>query len=179
LFESTIIGACLQNQLLKLCEFPVGQKWELKYRASRDGFKASDFHSHCDGIANTLTVIKTKNGNIFGGFTEQKWHSRGAFVTDPNAFLFSLVNKEEKPFKVLCSNEGKQAICCCSEYGFCFGYGDICIESDLNKIKENVCDFGNSYQHPDYLKDTVEAKNILAGSRYFVTVEIEVFSKSN
>ena len=179
MFESTIIGACLQNQLLKLCEFPVGQKWELKYRASRDGFKASDFHSHCDGIANTLTIIKAKSGNIFGGFTEQKWHSRGAFVTDPNAFLFSLVNEEEKPFKVFCSNEGKQAICCCSEYGVCFGYGDIGIKSDSNINKESCCDFGYSYQHPDYLKRTTKANNILAGSNSFETLEIEVYAKSN
>jgi len=56
---------------------------ELKCRASRDGFKASDFHSHCDGISNTLTVIKAKSGNIFGGFTEQEWQSKGGFVTDP------------------------------------------------------------------------------------------------
>jgi len=95
---------------------------ELKCRASRDEFKASDFHSHCDRIANTLTVIEAKSGNIFGGFTEQEWQSEGGFVTDPKALIFSLVNKEEKPFKVLCSNE-------------CFGgdgdyLKDIFIESD-------------------------------------------------
>ena len=100
----------LKRQLVNLCDFLVGQKWELKYRASRDGFKASDFHSHCDGISKTLTVIKAKSGNIFWGFTEQEWHSGCEFVADPKAFLFSLVNKEEKPFKVMCSNEGDYAI---------------------------------------------------------------------
>jgi len=138
-FESTIMGPCLQNKLLELCEFSKDQKLELKYRASRDGFSSSDFHSHCDGIANTLTVIKANSGNIFGGFTEQKWHSRGGFVTDPNAFIFSLVNKEEKPFKVLCSNEGKEAIGCDS---------------------------------------ADKAKNILAGSDNFETIEIEVYAKT-
>ncbi len=111
------MGRCLQIKLLKLCEFTQDQKLELKYRASRDGFKASDFHSHCDGIPNTLTVIKARSGNIFGGFTEQAWHSDDDFVADPKAFIFSLVNKEEKPFKVLCSNEGQYAICCFSEVG--------------------------------------------------------------
>ena len=177
------MGPCLQIQLLKLCEFPQDQKLELKYRASRDGFKASDFHSHCDGIPNTLTVIKAKSGNIFGGFTEQEWHSECEFVTDPKAFLFSLVNKEEKPFKVLCSNEGEQAICCNSKLGPCFGgegdyIKDICIRTDAN-IKTSFCDFGYSYQHPDYLKDTDKANNILAGSLKFETLEIEVYAKSN
>jgi len=52
------------NQLINLCEFPASQKWELKYRASRDGFKSTDFHTKCNGIANTFTVIKTTSGNI-------------------------------------------------------------------------------------------------------------------
>jgi len=63
----------LQKQLINLCKFPVGQEWDLKYRASKDGFKSTDFHRKCDGIPNTLTVIKSKSGNIFGGFIEQKW----------------------------------------------------------------------------------------------------------
>ena len=188
------MGPYLQKQLVKLCELPLDQKWKLKYRASRDGFKSTDFHSKCDGIANTLTVIKAKSGNIFGGFTEQKWHSRDGVVTDPKAFIFSLVNKEERPFKVLCSNEGKQAICCDSRYGPCFGgegrdIRDIFINTNSN-IKMSFSDFGHSYQHPDYLKGTATSKSILAGSKWnfsplrfgfnyeFETVEIEVFSKT-
>ena len=174
----------LQNQLAKLCKLRVGQKWDLKYRASRDGFKSTDFHSHCDGIPNTLTVIKAKSGNIFGGFTEQAWHSRGEDVTDPKAFIFSLVNKEEKPFKVLCSNGGRDAMYCSLNRGPCFGgegtkLKDICIVSDSNINKESYCDFGFSYQHPDYEKDSDEAQNILAGSQYFETLEIEVYAKTN
>jgi hypothetical protein len=176
------MGHYLQNQLFELCEFPQDQKWDLKYRASRDGFKSTDFHSHCDGISNTLTVIKAKSGNVFGGFTEQEWNSDCEWITDPNAFIFSLVNKEEKPFKVLCSNE--QAICCNSDYGPCFGgegdyIKDICIRTNANICKHNSCNFGYSYHHPDYLKETDKAMNILAGSYKFETVEIEVYAKTN
>jgi hypothetical protein len=178
------MGPYLQKQLVNLCKFPVGQKWVLKYRASRDGSKATDFHTKCDRIGNTLTVIKAKSGNIFGGFTEQEWHSRGEFVTDPNAFIFSLVNKEENPFKVLCSNGGKLAIACDSKFGPCFGgednhVQDICIKTDSNFNNDNFSDFGYSFKHPDYLKGTFKAKNILAGSYKFETLEIEVFAKSN
>jgi hypothetical protein len=150
------MGPCLQNKLLELCEFSKAQKLELKYRASRDGFSSSDFHSHCDGIANTLTVIKAKSGNVFGGFTEQEWHSRGVFVADSKAFLFSLVNKKVTPFKALCLNEGLQAMCGEPDYGPCFGGGeanymkDICIQSYSNIHKDSFCDFGYSYQNIDF-----------------------------
>ena len=184
MFESTVMGPYLQKQLRKICKFPVSQKWELKYRASRDGFKASDFHYYCDGIANTITVIKAKSGNVFGGFTEQKWHSDGEFVTDPKAFIFSLVNKEEKPFKAFCSNEGQLAIGCNSKFGPCFGgegrhAKDLCIHSDSNITKNSFSNFGYAYQHLDYLKETAEARNILAGSFIFETVEIEIFAKNS
>ena len=55
--------------------------------------------------SNDADIIKAKSGIIFGDYTEQEWHSKGGFVTDPNAFIFSLVNKEEKPFKALPSFE--------------------------------------------------------------------------
>jgi hypothetical protein len=52
------------------------KKWQLLWRGSRDGFGASDFHSRCDGHANTLTLIEENGGFLFGGFTPAKWDSR-------------------------------------------------------------------------------------------------------
>ena len=74
----------------------------MKYRASRDGFSSQNCLTKCDGVSNTLTVIKTKNGNIFGVFVEKAWTS-GTPVMDPKAFIISLINKENKPFKALIS----------------------------------------------------------------------------
>ncbi len=34
---------------------------KLIYRGSKDGFKASTFHSKCDGHSNTIIIIKVKN----------------------------------------------------------------------------------------------------------------------
>jgi hypothetical protein len=45
-------------------------------------------------MKNTLRVIKSENGNIFGGYTTKAWDSNWESVTDPNAFIFSLINKE-------------------------------------------------------------------------------------
>ncbi len=101
--DSIIMVADQQVKLYNLCEFPKDQKWELKYRASRDGFKATYFHAKCDGVPNTLTVIKSTHGNIFGGFTEKPWTSVECVVSDHKAYIFSLVNQENKPFKSVCS----------------------------------------------------------------------------
>ena len=45
-------------------------EWRLLFRASRDGFAASAFHSKCDNKGPTMTVVKSGGRNIFGGFTE-------------------------------------------------------------------------------------------------------------
>jgi hypothetical protein len=51
------------------------KQFVLLWRGSRDGFNATDFHSRCDGHANTLTLILDTDGNIFGGFTPVEWES--------------------------------------------------------------------------------------------------------
>ena len=50
-------------------------EWRLLFRASRDVFAASAFHSKCDNKGPTITVVKI-GGNIFGGFTENAWTSK-------------------------------------------------------------------------------------------------------
>jgi len=182
------MNADQQVQLVNICEFPQDQKWELKYRASRDGFKETDFHAKCDGVPNTLTVIKSTHGNIFGGFTEKPWTSDDCVVSDPKAYIFSLVNQENKPFKSVCSNRG--AIRCHSRYGPTFVDQNftifryylnftIWIKSDSNSNEDSSSNFGLRFEHPDYVKGTKRANTILAGSNKFRTLEIEVFTQTN
>jgi hypothetical protein len=150
--------------------------WKLQYRATRDGFTGENFHSKCDGIANTLTVIKSEHGNIFGVFTKKAWDSTDGFVADPKEFIFSLVNKENKPFKAVCSSNN--AI---FQYPFCgpsFG-PDIYIAPDSNSNRDSFSVFGSNYKHADYQNGTEKAKSILGGSYNFKTVEIEVFVATN
>ena len=171
----------LQRKLIELCEFPKDNKWELKYRGTRDGLNAADFHSRCDGIANTLTVVKATSGNIFGGFAEKAWHSKNRWIADPKAFIFSLVNKEEDPFKAVV--EGTYAIAGFAKCGPIFGgyFGDkVCKDLIIlpnEKKGYSYSYFGYSYQHERYPKDTVKANSILAGSHASKIQEIEVFVK--
>jgi hypothetical protein len=51
------------------------KRFSILWRGSRDGFRARDFHSRCDGHGNTLTLILDINGNIFGGYTPVTWES--------------------------------------------------------------------------------------------------------
>lgn len=169
--------------LLKLCQFSSVQKLDLVYRGTRDGFSSDAFHSKCDGKVNTLSIIKSEHDNIFGAFTTKAWHSYDGYLSDPDTFIFSLVNKDDRPFKVMAVKNGYNAIRCYSNFGPSFGGGDrlagtkdIKIASYSNANKESYSDFGYTYKHPDYQYGTEKANKILAGSFYFKTTEIEVFT---
>ena len=89
------------DELLKLCEFPEQIKLRLLYRASIDGFSARSFHSKCDGFQKTLVIVKSEDFSVFGGYTEEDWAGHG-YATDNNAFIFSLINQDNKPLKLKC-----------------------------------------------------------------------------
>jgi hypothetical protein len=170
------------SELIKLCEFSSNDKWSLLYRGTRDGFGAKDFHSKCDGHSNTLTIVKAKGSEfIFGGFTSINWDSLGRWrhKSDPNAFLFSLTNGDNRPLKIkIDPNQRQYAIYCDSEYGPLFGGGhDICIANNANTTMGSYSDLGYTYKHPRYANGTNEAQTILAGTEYFQLDEIEVHQK--
>ena len=50
-------------------ELVSGKNLNLIYRGSVHGYKSSDFHTKCDNIVDTLVVIKSEHGKIFGGKT--------------------------------------------------------------------------------------------------------------
>ncbi len=181
-FISTILDNFMIQDLNKLCEIDL-KKWSVIYRASRDGFRSKDFHSNCDGITNTLTVIKSKaSENVFGGYTEKAWDSKFKWISDPEAFIFSLINEEDNPFKSM--SIGQNSICCHCDYGPIFG-GDengfikeIAIVSDSNR-KNCYSHFGFEYIHQDYPNNCNRSESILAGWGIFQVDEIEVFVKTD
>ena len=52
---------------------PKGLK--LLFRASEHNFDPKEFHSKCDGIPDTLTIIRTSFDKTIAGFTHYKWES--------------------------------------------------------------------------------------------------------
>lgn len=172
----------------QLCGFSKTLKWSLIYRATRDGFSSQKLYNK-GTYRNTITVIKSSNGNIFGGYAERSPSING--VLDQNAFIFSLINKDDKPFKAMFvknTNINSSANRQYSSIGNSFGYiqvncvdtyNDISISENSNTNENSYSNFGYSYHHPDYQGGTREAQSILAGSYRFKTVEIEVFFKEN
>jgi hypothetical protein len=182
-FKSQIINGEEQLlELIKLCEFSPNDKWSLVYRGTRDGFGSSDFHSKCDGLSNTLTILKAKDSEfIFGGFTTAEWESNSfKNKSDPNAFIFSLTNKDSIPLKIKINpNEHRHAICCNTSYGPTFGNGcDIHIANNANTTTKSYSNLGLSYKHPLYGFETKKVRTFLAGSYEFQLSEIEVYKKT-
>lgn len=150
--ESKILNSALWSKLFRLfSKFSNEKNWKLIYRGSRDGFDAKDFHRECDDRAKTVTVIKTTNGNIFGGYTEKSWNSINSACSDTNAFIFSLVNKANKPF-IAVSKHSIGFIGCKQDCGPIFGdvlrggY-DIFIASDSDANPKSHSHIGYSYLH--------------------------------
>ena len=137
-------------------------KYRLLFRASENKYKASNFHSKCDGNNNTVTLVKTKNGKIFGGFTDAKWDQSSSYKSGSNGFIFSLDNNE-----IYYNKNSSYNIYGVSGYGPYFGSGDFYI-SDNCKTNNSNENMGNSYENNG-------KKYALTGYSNFLVEDYEVF----
>ena len=138
-------------------------KYDLLYRATKDGDKSSDFHRLCDEKGPTLVIGKTPGGYVFGGFTKIKWKSSqsGEYWLDPEAFVFSLNQKR----KFNTNNNNKVGLFC--DYGPIFGNG-----SNSLQIEDNILSNKNHWSNPN----GSYGKNLnLTEGNHFSIIELEVF----
>jgi hypothetical protein len=164
-----------------LTDFPsiFGKFWNKKrtllYRGTRDGFGSGVFHTKCDCQRNTLTIILTTKGYVFGGFTPIAWDSSSGYKPDSTkeSFVFSLISPRGKvPQKFALSNTNN-AIYCNSSYGPTFGGGhDIYVASDADRNTNSNTNFGHSYVN----NTGIAGQQVFAGEYNFQVKEIEVFS---
>jgi hypothetical protein len=153
------------------------QQWQLIYRASRDGFTGKLFHQFCDGRSPTMTIIRSQNGYIFGGFTKIPWSSSGVDKADSSAFLFTLKN----PFGIAPTKYPirKPAIGFAVSHklhsGPTFGSlenggSDIFLYSPFNE-------FGSRIFFPQTYKDTTgKGMTTFTGDFHFICNDVEVFA---
>ena len=125
---------------------------ELLYRGSWDGWKPSDFHAKCDNKGATITVIRSSDGFIFGGFADKSWKSSGRYCKSDKSFLFSLKSpSNEVGMAKMRINQNKcsYAMVHKSSSGPVFGVGnDLYIKSDANSNSDSYSNLGYSYELP-------------------------------
>jgi hypothetical protein len=182
-FQSWATG--LDSAIVSGLPFPEfrQKRFSLLWRGGRDGFGKRDFHSRCDGHANTLTLIEDTDGNIFGGFTPLVWESRkydpkvsgiNCYKADPSlkSFIFTLKNPQNVPARkfALKARAVERTIYCSSEYdpNFC----DIRVADNCNaNTNSSTLDFGGNYTNDTGL----DGRTFFTGSEKFQVKEIEVF----
>jgi len=159
------------------------RKLKLLFRASKKAFASTAFHTKCDNKAPTLTVIKAKSGNVFGGFTTVPWGMTNTYLFDKDSFIFLLRKKESKkkkkdkpkkkkkdepPVKWKVTNSSN-AVYHGNTYGPTFGGGfDFYLCSNCDTNGSSYANAGNSYACP-------RDQNLLAGTYNFLVAEYEVY----
>ncbi len=180
--DSSILTASERIELKELLN--ILTEGNLIYRASRDGFSASSFHLKCDGISNTVTIIKTTSNSVFGGFTSAMWTSNVKHQTrnqkhDANAVIYSLRKEGRQNKQRINVTEPHFAIYNDLLYGPTFGGGhDIYVSDYSNQNYNSYSNLGFSYRLLNNITFASEAKGYLAGSYYWQTTEIEVYQVS-
>lgn len=172
LFEGGTLLA--PSHKLKLSEWLPKKKFTLQYKATRDGFNAFEFHQLCDKKGPTLTVIQSKDGHLFGGYTSASWDLSSTHKNDPTAFIFTLTNPHSiAPTKyIIKPTEVSHAICCYGFYGPVFGRGhDIQVCPLSNETSNSWTNFPTSY-----IDTTSKGKETFTGAMSFSTTDVEVYS---
>eukprot|EP00668_Euglena_longa_P000364 GGOE01000467.1.p1 GENE.GGOE01000467.1~~GGOE01000467.1.p1 ORF type:complete len:545 (-),score=64.97 GGOE01000467.1:363-1997(-) len=146
-------------------------KLELLYRASRDGWRACRFHSLCDNQGPTVTVIRSAEGYIFGGYLDQPWNSMNVYLASERAFLFTMRCHAGIPPTKMPIDRSCYAAYAGASYGPTFGGGhDIYINDNAMKSRNSSINIGHSYRLPPG-----QSQTMLTGSQTFAPVEVEVF----
>lgn len=167
-----------KNFLIGLAKLVGLSSMKLLYQGSRDGFSPSAFHSKVDGSSGTLLVAITPSLKIFGGYTEAEWSGDQIWKSDPNAFIFSLVNELNMPVKMNIKLSD-YAVYASPSSGPIFGNGDdlaISFDNKSNNISYGVSNLGSSYQYPYFFTKETDAFKFLGDSKQFEINEIEVYS---
>ena len=142
----------------------------LLYRGSVDGDSPYVFHSKCDNKGTTVTLISTRNGWRFGGYSDVPWESnfetynKWDYKNSTNAFIFS-VNLKKK-YNIL---REKFEIFCSERYGPTFGAGQ-----DIT-IRENFLTENSSCSSPSSYGKMEDTNEFNGGENYFIAKEVEVY----
>lgn len=98
--------------------------YTILYDSNTDGFNRTEFLKRVTGQLNTITIVFTDNGYVFGAGIFVAWSNQTGFITDKFAFTLSVNNGD------ICGinrNNTQKAVYISPEIMFQFGEGDIII----------------------------------------------------
>ena len=145
-------------------------RFELLYRGSRDGKMAADFHRRCDGKGNTVSVIKDRYDNVFGGFADKAWGTQPSWVKSEKSFLFSLKSSlGDEVVKFPVDTRDQHSLYHQTNYMCAFGNGDLHV---LPSPGNSSISIGTSYQNPT---SAYSLQYCTGGRPTFKIAEIEVY----
>ena len=163
----------LQNDLseiLSLDDIALIEEWTGKkfmfpcfVSGGRLALSGKQFHPLCDLYNNTVTVLRTKEGSIMGGYTTQTWDGETEKFDD-KAFVFNLNDKRKFHIK-----PGRPAISCNYENLPVFGY-DLSLSRDIYFSK-----FPSNYMAGENETRTNPLYNEGEGKTMIDMVALEVF----
>lgn len=142
-------------------------KLNLIYKASRDGDSPEIFHLKCNNKSPTISIFKTTDNNIFGGYTDNNWDNYSKDLKCNNTFLFSFDYMKIYPGK----NGGM--IFCDKDIGPWFSYALGAKQNHFLKEEQDVPFNINEFkQHWNNFEKEYE---LTGGKKKYRLKEIEVF----
>ena len=161
-----------KNKLISwISEKGIIKEINLLYSSKKDRDGCSSFYTKCSNISPTLSLIKTKKGRKFGGFTFGKWNDKQKIPnqTDSEAFLFSLNNM--KKYKILKPN---LAMASYSDHSSFLTYGNNGDGCGIY-LKNNFLTNGGHENHSSNVYN-VDSKYCLSKEENFNVEEVEVYN---
>ena len=133
------------------------------FSISTDGTALKSLYKKCEGIKNSILVIKDKDQNIFGAFASDIIYPSFTFTGTPDSFLFTFY-KEEK-IHIYKATEINDNYMYCDNEQICFGSDG---EQFSLSLKNNLLD--------GFTKTTDTYKNKpLNGSDKFTIAKLEIW----
>ena len=146
-------------------------KFNLIYRATRDGDNSTSFHNKVDNKKSILSIVKTNKGMKFGFYIEQPYKKTGTSKKDNKCFIYSLNLK-----KIYNTKEGAYSFNDNSNYIINLYNQPICINNNcLTNNESYTCTKSNADVSFIGFEKDYELNNC---EKNFTVQEIETFQIS-
>ena len=145
-------------------------KFIQRFNVLKDGDSAKVFHEKCDNIGPNISIIKTLDNLIFGGFTTNNWSTQTKTKKDDSAFVFNCQTKKIHNIK-----KGENSIYCSKNLLINFyndkgGYSTLVLPDNCLNTNSNTCTIKDS-PYTNFTKD-YELNN---GELFFKVLEFELY----